>query len=615
MGKRYIIIAGEEGGPASNKLGGIWNVISSETETLATMIAKGEIDKEISVLVAGPYYPHSGTDWNKAMDRVTTLEGVEPITDNELKKALKTLERMNIKTHAGVRKFESDDGAIDAEYTYVLFETNNFDDINGEFMGKPMTLSECIKGEAWSFYGLDSTKFEKEEYGRAYTHFLNLSYSISELARILAGENSAMDGEDGLLKFPAVPVEAKGGNKGHEIPNRRVSIHCHEYWVFYVAARLKKLLSSVKTVATFHATIPGRAWGYNTLEKIKSGDATIDPKARIGLTKLEEFARYADKVTFVGESTRREATLFYGIDGVVVRNGIRFKHEDVDIDWDVKTETRERVQQIIARKLKLAYNVNVKPHNIIPIYTISRLELENKGYPDLLDSLKILDRIVRHHILTGTIEKDVIVMCFMITAHGAKDPEKLPESFPFEYPDELLGEGELKLREMIRERGLMPNDELMHLHDPSNPHQRRVFAVDYSQWLNKNDKGFNMAPNEFFRGCVASIFPSRYEPFLLTALESAKEATPFIISSICGLSDAITKLKRKVLRMGDFLIVDNIHLPRDEMLVDYALSLEYFIHTSLTDKIKYNLLCSEAFELAKDMNWKEPVKQYYEMLK
>ena len=38
---RWIIIAGEEGGPSSNKLGGIWNVIDAESQTLAKLASVG----------------------------------------------------------------------------------------------------------------------------------------------------------------------------------------------------------------------------------------------------------------------------------------------------------------------------------------------------------------------------------------------------------------------------------------------------------------------------------------------------------------------------------------------------------------------------------------------
>jgi hypothetical protein len=41
MIERWIILAAEEAGPASNKMGGIWNVVDAEAVTLARLVAKG----------------------------------------------------------------------------------------------------------------------------------------------------------------------------------------------------------------------------------------------------------------------------------------------------------------------------------------------------------------------------------------------------------------------------------------------------------------------------------------------------------------------------------------------------------------------------------------------
>ena len=49
-----------------------------------------------------------------------------------------------------------------------------------------MTLNNAIKTEAFDLVGLDSMNFEKEHYGWEYNHYLNLSYAVSELVRILA---------------------------------------------------------------------------------------------------------------------------------------------------------------------------------------------------------------------------------------------------------------------------------------------------------------------------------------------------------------------------------------------------------------------------------------------
>ena len=63
MIERWIVLAGEEGGPYSNKMGGIWNVIDAEARTLARLASDGAIDSKIKILVLGPHYPTPGSDW------------------------------------------------------------------------------------------------------------------------------------------------------------------------------------------------------------------------------------------------------------------------------------------------------------------------------------------------------------------------------------------------------------------------------------------------------------------------------------------------------------------------------------------------------------------------
>jgi len=144
--------------------------------------------------------------------------------------------------------------------------------------------------------------------------------------------------------------------------------------------------------------------------------------------------------------------------------------------------------------------------------------------------------------------------------------------------------------------------------------KRMVAALLYPQWVSADDGGLSMSVDEIMAGCVAGIFPSQYEPFLLTALEAGREGTPNIVSRSAGYSDALKKIKRRVPGMGGVVIVDNMEAQRQETVLDYALALDYFTWTYLDDEVKYRLLCEESFSLAKQFSWKEPVLEYYRNL-
>ncbi len=44
MAKHFFMVTGEEAGPKSNKMGGIWNVIDGEALTFATLFNSGTLE-------------------------------------------------------------------------------------------------------------------------------------------------------------------------------------------------------------------------------------------------------------------------------------------------------------------------------------------------------------------------------------------------------------------------------------------------------------------------------------------------------------------------------------------------------------------------------------------
>ncbi len=592
MIERWVVLAAEEAGPASNKMGGIWNVVDAEAVTLARLAARGEVESGLHILVAGPNYPTSGSDWNTGKNRVTDLTGLDKLEmGQQLQSVLAALNASGIETVTGQRMVEG------VPIGYVLFNTNYYQSLMVRWKNQEMTQSNAIKTEAFDLVSLDSMNFERAHYGWEYNHYLNLSYAVSELTRGLAKAPEEMTQK---YTDKAVSEFAKS-----VMPKVRVSLHCHEFGVFYAVARLKKLGVPVRSVCTLHATVPGRTAGYKSLQKVAQGDSKMEIGTPSGFATLEALARYADAVTFVGDSTMKEAMLFYRLKGIVIRNGIDV--ETQEINWDKKERCRARIQQFLADNLyKYCDGKCVKQENIIPVFTISRIEIENKGYLQLLDALVLQDHLLKHRLTGQRHVEETRVVCFLIAAHGPKDKEKLPEGFPINLTPEVLVGEEIRLENLIKDRGLDESELISG--------KRLVAALLYPQWVGPSDGGLSMQADEIMAGCVAGIFPSQYEPFLLTALEAGREGTPSIVSRAAGYSDALKKVKRRVPGLGGVVIVDNIEAQPQETVLDYALALDYFTWTYLEDEVKYRLLCEESFSLARQFNWKEPVLEYYRNL-
>lgn len=589
--KSYIVIAGEEGGPRSNKMGGIWNVIDAEAQTLASLSGSGKFDDcpVPQILVAGPYYGYRGADWNKGLNRITGMEEFEPFQPDEaVSTALKAL------SEEGINVFTGEKRVGDVKIGYLMFQTDNFGRVRTSYKNAGITLENRVKGEAYELLDLDSMKYEMMGNGPEYTHYLSLSYAISEFIRALIGTNG---------EIMAVDKASPSSGPDRAIPCTKVALHCHEFGTFHAIARLKKLGVPVNTVATFHATLPGRTAGSGAITKLRNNDSTWPSGVSENMAALEALASCADVVTAVGESTRQEAKLFYGIDGIVVRNGISIDSER--IDWGRKERCLEKIQTFLSEKLYTHYRgEKIEPEKVIPIFTISRIELDNKGYPDLLDALVGLEHIIKNSVLEGHLEEGIRVVCFLVTAEGPKS--NLPEGFPVNLPRDILVGNELLLQNMIEEKGLECSRLARGRH--------YVAAVLYPQIISAQAGGLEMEVGDFMAGCCAGIFPSRYDPFLLTGLEAGREVTPCVVSRVCGFSDAVRTNESLIEGLGGVIIVDNIDLSYYETVLEYALAMSYFIRNFMDDRVKYKLLCREAYLLAKDMDWKKPVEQYYELL-
>jgi hypothetical protein len=592
MIERWMVLAGEEAGPESNKMGGIWNVIDAEAVTLARLVAHNDIESGLHILVAGPNYITSGSDWNTGKNRISDLTGFGKLNAGpELERIIQALNSAGIETTTAERTIEG------VPIGYILFNTNYYQSHMIRWKDQEMTLNNAIKTEAFDLVGLDSMNFERAHYGREYNHYLSLSYAVSELVRSIAHVP-----DDATQRYAdrAVSEFAKS-----VMPKVRVSLHCHEFGLFYAAARLKKLGAAVRTACTLHATVPGRTAGYKSLQKIVQNDSKMEAGTPLGFAALEGLARYADAVTFVGDSTMKEAMLFYKMKGIVIRNGIDVEAQE--IDWDKKERCRQKIQKFLSDNLyKFCDGKCVKMENIIPIFTISRIEIENKGYHQLLDALMLQDHLLKHRLTGQRHAEETRVVCFLIASHGPKDKKKLPEGFPIYLTPEVLVGEEIRLENMIQERNL-DEKELV-------SGKRMVAAMLYPQWVGPEDGGLAMSVDEIMAGCVAGIFPSQYEPFLLTALEAGREGTPNIVSRSAGYSDALKRVKRRVPGLGGVVIVDNITTHPQETVLDYALALDYFTWTYLDDEVKYRLLCEESFSLARQFDWKEPVQEYYRNL-
>lgn len=119
---------------------------------------------------------------------VTDVSGLAPLEMNdELTSALDHLKAEGIEVVAAQTEVAG------IPIGYLLFNTAYYDSIFKTMYDTKMTLANAIKTEAWQMSRLDSMQYERAPYGPEYTHYLGLSYAVSQFVRYLVslGEEKA----------------------------------------------------------------------------------------------------------------------------------------------------------------------------------------------------------------------------------------------------------------------------------------------------------------------------------------------------------------------------------------------------------------------------------------
>ena len=286
---------------------------------------------------------------------------------------------------------------------------------------------------------------------------------------------------------------------------------------------IKKRVPEIGTVFTTHATILGRTMAgsgmdiYSALERIspqrEAGAYNIAAKHSIEVTT----ARESDCFSTVSEITAVEATSFLGrTPDMILPNGLDMDSiPDLFRNRDEALKSRARLLDFASKFLRKEFNDNTR------IMIISgRYEYNNKGIDVFLQALSRLESDM-------TSGQSVIVFICVLADHMAINPAALPTGIP-ETGTPLITTHRLKNELTDPILGACNSLGLKNL--PRN----KVDIIFVPAYLNGHDGLINMTYYEALSGCDLGVFPSYYEPWGYTPLESAAHAVPTITTDLAG---------------------------------------------------------------------------------
>lgn len=142
----------------------------------------------------------------------------------------------------------------------------------------------------------------------------------------------------------------------------------------------------------------------------------------------------------------------------------------------------------------------------------------------------------------------------------------------------------------------------------ANTKDDRVKVVFYPCYLSEGDHLLNLSMQEAIQGCHLGVFPSYYEPWGYTPIETAAESVPAITSDSSGLGRFLLKLGRDSRHPGIF-VINNFGKNEAEVVKQLEEILHNFILLPKEERVEDKI---NARELVDYFDWEVLVENYIE---
>lgn len=314
----------------------------------------------------------------------------------------------------------------------------------------------------------------------------------------------------------AVGVVIESIYRYYHLENHAVVAHCNEWMTSFTLFYVKEHLPKVGTLFTTHATGIGRSIAGNNKPLYDyfegyNGDQMAQELNMVSKHSTEKLAAHnADCFTTVSDITNKEcAQLLDKPADVVTPNG--FESEFVpktSLAVKRKGEAARACLKQVAEQV-LGYNLD---GDALFIATSGRYEWKNKGIDVFIESLSKLNQL--------TLNKQVVAFIMV--------PAWITNSNRF-YSDPL----HLTTHQLCEPYNdpVINTARWLNLNNAPESKVKLIFAPSY---LKGNDGVFNMSYYDLLMGFDLTVFPSYYEPWGYTPLESVAFHVPTITSSLAG---------------------------------------------------------------------------------
>ncbi|MCK5766361.1 MAG: alpha-glucan family phosphorylase [Bacteroidales bacterium] len=376
----------------------------------------------------------------------------------------------------------------------------------------------------------------------------------------------------------------------------RIIAHFHEWMTGTGALYLKENVPQVGTVFTTHATVLGRSVAgnglplYGRLEDYDPGRIAGDfgVKAKQSLESIT--AKESDSFTTVSEITAAECRHFLDKDpDVITVNGFEDTFVPEGDDYHKKRDAARKKILAVAE----AVTGREMPGDSLLVINSGRYEFKNKGIDIFIDALAELNK--------KDLPKNLIAF-ITVPANQAgprQDVIRRLEDHSFGEVEQpylshyLFDEDQDPSITRFREKGL------------NNAADDKVTVIFVPAYLDGRDGIFNLPYYDTLIGFDVSVFPSYYEPWGYTPLESIAFSIPTITTSLAGFGAWVNE-GFDVKHTG-VLVSDRTDDNDAEVLADIRDTLSVFLGMN---KKEYAAACKEARDISLNALWESFVENY-----
>ena len=380
----------------------------------------------------------------------------------------------------------------------------------------------------------------------------------------------------------------------------KVIAHFHEWMTGTGILYLKDKTPAIATAFTTHATTVGRSIAGNG-QPLYSKLATYsgDGKARefniVSKQSLEKIsARQADVYTTVSEITAEECKQFHEkAPDIVTPNGFEDDFVPKGKEFDKKrNNARARLRKV--SETLFGYKL---PEKVNFVATSGRYEFSNKGLDVFIDALGKL--------LSDDMSTETTVAFILVPANNYGARKDLQEALQTGELDAI--EDNRILTHYLHDAEYDPVLNKIIQNKIQNAKNESIKVIFAPVYLNGNDGIFNLSYWDLLIGFDLTVFPSYYEPWGYTPLESLAFHIPTVTTTLSGFG-------RWILNEGIKLSKCLNVIERNDDNYSYVVDkiAETITLCSKSDEKFFVEARKNAYNVSRIALWKNLIKYYFD---